>query len=58
MALEARAGDPELAFDYLKRSIELDPAAREYAEKDPDFDSIRNDERYISLVAGQPDSAG
>ncbi|HEX6681014.1 MAG TPA: cupin domain-containing protein [Gaiellaceae bacterium] len=56
--LEARAGDPELAFDYLKRSIELDPAAREYAEKDPDFDSIRNDERYISLVAGQTDSAG
>ena len=56
--LEARAGDPELAFDHLKRSIELEPAARDYAEKDPDFDSIRNDERYKSILAGQPEPGG
>ena len=56
--LEARAGDPERAFDYLQRSIELEPEAREYAQKDSDFDSIRDDERFKSLVAGQPDSGG
>lgn len=54
--LEARAGDPERAFDYLKRSIELEPEAREYAREDSDFDSIRNDERFVSLVAGQASS--
>ena len=56
--LEARSGDPERAFDYLRRSIELEPEAREYAQKDPDFDSIRDDARYTSLVAGEADSSG
>ena len=57
--LEARTGDAELAFDYLQRSIELEPEqARNYALEDPDFDSIRNDERFKSLVAGEPDTGG
>jgi len=56
--LEARVGDPEHAFGYLERSIELDPQAREYARTDSDFDSIRADERFVSLVAGQADDAG
>jgi quercetin dioxygenase-like cupin family protein len=56
--LEARSGDPERAFDYLQRSIELEPEAREYAQKDSDFDSIRRDERFRSLVAGQPETGG
>jgi quercetin dioxygenase-like cupin family protein len=52
--LEARVGDPERAFDYLKRSIELEPEAREYAQNDSDFDSIRDDPRYTSLVTSEP----
>ena len=52
--LEARAGDPERAFDYLRRSIELEPEAAEYARKDSDFDSIRDDERYKALVGPSP----
>jgi len=56
--LEARSGDPESAFGYLQRSIELEPEAREYARKDADFDSIRDDERFKSLVAGEPAAGG
>jgi tetratricopeptide (TPR) repeat protein len=56
--LEARSGDPERAFDYLQRAIELEPDAREHAQKDSDFDSIRADERFRSLVAGQTETAG
>ena len=55
---EARFGDHERAFEYLGRALELEPSAREYAEKDSDFDSIRGDERFTSLVAGQADAGG
>jgi quercetin dioxygenase-like cupin family protein len=55
---EARFGDHERAFDYLARAVELEPSAREYAETDSDFDSIRGDERFKSLVAGQADAGG
>lgn len=55
---EARFGDHERAFEYLGQAIELEPSAREYAEKDSDFDSIRGDDRFKSLVAGQADSGG
>ena len=55
---EARFGDHEHAFEYLGRALELEPSAREYAEKDSDFDSIRDDERFRSLVAGQADAGG
>jgi len=55
---EARFGDHERAFEYLGRALALEPSAREYAEKDSDFDSIRGDERFTSLVAGQADAGG
>jgi len=48
--LEARSGDSERAFDYLQRAIELEPEAREYAQKDSDFDSIRADKRFSMLI--------
>jgi quercetin dioxygenase-like cupin family protein len=56
--LEARFGDHERALEYLGRAIELEPSAREYAVKDSDFDAIRDDQRFNSLVAGQADSGG
>ena len=55
---EARFGDHERAFEYLGRALELEPSAREYAETDSDFDSIRGDQRFKSLVAGQTDAGG
>jgi quercetin dioxygenase-like cupin family protein len=55
---EARFGEHERAFEYLGRAIELEPNAREYAEKDSDFDSIREDARFSALVAGEPNSGG
>jgi quercetin dioxygenase-like cupin family protein len=57
--LEARLGDKDKAIELLEKAVELEPApAREFAQKDPDFDSIRDDERFRSVVAGQPETGG
>ena len=40
---EAETGHKEPAIAYLKRAVELDPKAAEYAAKDTDFDAIRDD---------------
>jgi quercetin dioxygenase-like cupin family protein len=40
---EALSGQKEAAFDRLRRAIELDEQAREYAAKDEDFDGIRDE---------------
>ena len=51
--LEARLGDRERAFEHLERAVELEPEqARAYAAEDSDFDSIRGDARFESLVSG------
>jgi quercetin dioxygenase-like cupin family protein len=56
--LEARVGDKELALEHFRRAVELEAkTAREYAKTDPDFDSIRDDPRFLAL-AGEPDSGG
>ena len=57
--IEARVGDKDRALAYLERAVELEPEeAREFAKSDTDFDSIRDDPRFTSLVAGEPDSGG
>jgi quercetin dioxygenase-like cupin family protein len=57
--LEARVGDKERAIQYFERAVELEPEkAREFAKTDSDFDSIREDPRFASALAGQSDSAG
>ena len=57
--LEARVGDKEKAIDFFERAVELEPEkAREFAKTDSDFDSIRDDPRFVSAVSGQPDTAG
>jgi hypothetical protein len=43
---EAKTGHKEAAISHLRRAIELDPKAREFAEKDSDFDSIRDDPEF------------
>jgi quercetin dioxygenase-like cupin family protein len=40
---ESLAGNKDAAIAYLRKAIELEPAAREAAAKDEDFDAIRDD---------------
>ena len=54
--LEARAGNPDAAIERLRKAVELHPQAAELARKDEDFDSLREDERFLA-VAGQADTA-
>jgi quercetin dioxygenase-like cupin family protein len=54
--LEARAGNPDAAIERLRKAVELHPQAAELARKDEDFDSLRDDERFLA-VAGQADTA-
>jgi Cupin domain/Tetratricopeptide repeat len=43
---ESLTGHKEAAIAYLNRAIELDPQAREAAQKDTDFDPIRDDPEF------------
>jgi quercetin dioxygenase-like cupin family protein len=54
--LEARAGNPDASIERLRKAVELHPQAAELARKDEDFDSLRDDERFLA-VAGQADTA-
>jgi quercetin dioxygenase-like cupin family protein len=57
--LEARLGDRERALEHFERAVELEPEkAREFARTDSDFDSIREEPRFASMVSGEPDPAG
>jgi tetratricopeptide (TPR) repeat protein len=53
---ESLTGRRQKALGHLKRSIALDPDFRELAEKDSDFDPIRDDPEFASAIAGQPDA--
>jgi quercetin dioxygenase-like cupin family protein len=53
---EAREGNPDPAIERLRTAVELHPQAAELARKDEDFDSLRDDERFLA-VAGQTDTA-
>jgi quercetin dioxygenase-like cupin family protein len=51
-------GDADLAIAELQRAHELEPGeVAQYAAKDPDFDSVRDDPR-VSAIAGQTDAGG
>jgi quercetin dioxygenase-like cupin family protein len=57
--IEAKAGDAERALEYLRRGAELDQERiANYAKEDADFDSIRDEPRFESAIAGQSDPAG
>jgi quercetin dioxygenase-like cupin family protein len=53
---EARAGNPDTAIERLRKAVELHPQAAELARTDEDFDSLRDDERFLA-IAGQADTA-
>jgi tetratricopeptide (TPR) repeat protein len=49
--IEATKGDREQALKLLERAAEQDPTAiREWAAKDRDFDSLRDDPRFVRLT--------
>lgn len=50
------AGEKEEALEHLRIALELRPTFRESARDDSDFDSIREDPRFGSLVAGKANS--
>ena len=43
---DSLAGDRDSALEHLRRGVELEPEIAEWAAKDPDFDSIRDDPRF------------
>jgi mannose-6-phosphate isomerase-like protein (cupin superfamily) len=43
---EALTKNRDAAIDYLRRAVELDPNAKAYAEKDSDFDWLRDDPEF------------
>jgi tetratricopeptide (TPR) repeat protein len=46
----ARLGRTDEALEHLRRAIELDERAIEYARGDEDFESVREDPRFKKLV--------
>jgi tetratricopeptide (TPR) repeat protein len=56
--IEARLGNREAAFEQLERAAELDrEQVAKYASRDDDFDSIKDDPRFLALT-GQADAGG
>ena len=44
--LEALTKNRDAAIEHLRRAIELDPQAKDYAAKDSDFDWLRDDPEF------------
>jgi tetratricopeptide (TPR) repeat protein len=53
---ESMSGKGDQAVEHLARAVELDSSFGELAEKDSDFDPIRNDPGYASAIAGKVDA--
>jgi quercetin dioxygenase-like cupin family protein len=57
--IEAKAGDPEQALDYLRRGAALNAERiAKYAREDEDFAALRSDPRFASAIAGEADAGG
>ena len=52
-ATAARAGDSEAALSALRQAVEIGPQNRTQARGDSDFDALREDEGFNSLVYPQ-----
>ncbi|HUG52854.1 MAG TPA: hypothetical protein VMR21_04615 [Vicinamibacteria bacterium] len=49
-ATAARAGDNATALKSLRQAVTAGPANRAQARQDPDFDALREDEEFLSIV--------
>jgi mannose-6-phosphate isomerase-like protein (cupin superfamily) len=56
--LESLAGERDSAIEHLRRAAAEEPRVAEWSQGDSDLDPIREDPRFDSAVAGQPDSGG
>jgi quercetin dioxygenase-like cupin family protein len=54
----ARAGRPDVALDYLLKAVELQGSFADYAAKDDDFASIRDDPRFPASDGSAEPSTG
>jgi tetratricopeptide (TPR) repeat protein len=55
---ESLSGKTDAALTHLEQAVELDSSFSELARKDSDFDSIRDQPRFASAIAGKPGSGG
>jgi hypothetical protein len=55
---ESLGGERESAIDHLRQAAAVEPQVADWAKDDSDLDSIRNDPRFESAVAGKPDAGG
>jgi tetratricopeptide (TPR) repeat protein len=56
--LESLGGETDSAIEHLREVLKGNPELAERARADEDFDAIREDARFASLVAREPDSGG
>ena len=49
-ATAARSGDSATALKALRQAVAAGPANRAQARQDPDFDALREDEEFLSIV--------
>ncbi len=47
---EACAGNPDAAFDHLRRAVEGNPKVTELLAEDDQLSSLRDDPRYLELI--------
>ena len=52
--LGSLGGDVERAFDHLRRAAQLPGFARAEAWKEPDFEPLRADPRFVEIVGPPP----
>ena len=52
-ATAARAGDNATALKSLRQAVTAGPANRAQARQDPDFDTLREDEEFLSILYPQ-----
>ena len=55
---ESRAGLAAAALEHLQRAVDLDGQLRAWARDDEDFSGLRDDPRFVSAIAGEPDADG
>jgi tetratricopeptide (TPR) repeat protein len=55
---ESLAGETDSALEHLRQAATHEPKVAKWAEGDADLDPIRDDPRFESAVAGEPEAGG